>query len=282
MNKNTSALIFGLVFLISFTSAALLVDSDYVTTYPGQGESVTLEVENNIGYDLTDVSVQILLPATFSSVGSSQKTEDIDDGDSEKFTFEIKTSSSTVPGDYNIPYLISYKSENNNLTKEQGTFGFRVSAETDLEFSSDVSNAIVDQKGKVSIKIINRGLAEIKFINVKIVPNGFDLLSSEEQYIGSIASDDSDTATFDVLFKQKSASVTANIYYKDFDNQEQAKTITLPLKVYTQQEALNLGLIKKSYTWVYILVVAILIVLWLIYRAWKKARKKKLNGEIRR
>ena len=58
-------------------------------------------------------------------------------------------------------------------------------------------------------------------------------------------------------------------------------SVNLPFKVYTEEEALNLGLIKKSNTTLYIEGAAILLVAWLIWRAIKKRRKnnrRNLNG----
>ena len=50
------------------------------------------------------------------------------------------------------------------------------------------------------------------------LPNGFELLSKDKIFVGTIDADDSDTATFDVIYKTTSPTLTARVEYKDFDN----------------------------------------------------------------
>jgi hypothetical protein len=278
------SLSFALVLLVLTLNmiSALSVDSEYITIYPGDSGSVTLNVKNNLNNDLTDVSVMLVLNnLPFTTVGSSEKIKDINEGDSEKFTFTIKASTDAVPGDYSIPYKITYLDSNGNNVVENGTFGLRISAKTELDFSAEargatINTAVVGQQGKVSLNIINKGLGKIKFVSVQIFPNGFDLTSGDDKvYIGTIASDDSDTATFDVIFKSQTPVLSATVSYKDFDNKDQTQTINLPVKVYTQDQALQLGLVQKSRTTLYIGIVVGLVVIWFVWRSIRKRRKNK-------
>lgn len=282
MEKNI-LICLGIIFLYSMSlCSAILVESDYVTIYPGEDGSVKISVENNENFDIEDVSVGLLLnELPFSAVGSSEKDlDDLDNGDDDSATFTLKASTGIVPGDYNIPYVVKYTNadeDNVSLTKT-GSFGLRVSAKTDIDFSVETKNPVIGQKGEVSLKIINKGLGEIKFISVEIEPKGFELVSSDKVYVGTIGSDDSDTATFDVLFKSKTSTLSATITYKDFDNNEKTQSVSLPVKVYTQEEAYQIGLMKKSNTWIYALVILFLILVWIIYRKIKKAKKNRVNG----
>jgi hypothetical protein len=218
----------------------------------------------------------------FTVIGNSEKdVDDIDENDEDTVKFTLRASTDIVPGDYSIPYILKYvNAEDNseNFTKEGG-FGIRVSAKTDLDFSAETrGNAILGREGQISIEIVNKGLGEIKSVSIEIFPQGVELLSKEKIFVGTIDADDSDTATFDVIYKSKSPIISAEITYKDFDNNDQIETIDLPIKVYTEEQALELGLIQKSNTFIYTLVIAILIVAWLIYRRIRKRRKKKREG----
>lgn len=281
MKQTTKTIICALTFLVltlNFISA-LNVDSEYITIYSGQEGSVTLEVGNNLNDDLNDVSVRLNLEGLpFTSVGSSEKIEDIDEDDEEKFTFKLKASTDIVPGDYNIPYVISYEYDSEDIT-ETGSFGLRVSAKTELDFSveskgASIETPIVGSQGQISFKIINQGLGEVKFVSVQVFPSGYELISSDKIYIGNIDSDDSDFATFDVIFKNKNPTLSVKVNYKDFDNKDQVETITLPVKVYTMEEALSLGLIQKNRSGLYVGGVIVIVVIWFIWRKVKKARKK--------
>lgn len=284
-------LILYLASVISFASA-ILVDANYVTIYSGESGNVKIDVENNENFDIEGVSVGIILSTVtqtgevvslpFSVVGSSEKDlDDLNEDDDDSATFIIKASTNIKPGDYNIPYVIKYT---NSYTgdKEQKirSFGIRVSAKTDLDFSveakgTNTDSAIVGQQGKITLEIINRGLGDLKSVSVVATPNGYDLVSKQKVFVGTVSAEDSDTVSWDVLFKSKNPTLNVAITYNDFDNKEQTETISLPMQVYTQDEALKLGLIKKSKTGVYVGVLVILIVAWFVYRSIRKRQKKK-------
>ena len=67
----------------------------------------------------------------------------------------------------------------------------------------------------------------------------------------------------------------AIIEYKDFDNQIVTKNVNLPLTIYTQEKAIELGLMKKDRTLTYAIVIVAVIILWFIYRSIKKRRRLK-------
>ena len=288
------------LYSLSFASA-LAVDVDYITIYPGEDGRVTLKIENNEGFDIEDISVALDLGAKkiynefgvvveerealpFSVVGSSEKTIDsIDDNDDDSVSFTLKSSTDIIPKDYNIPYKIKYfnAEENGSVIEQTGTFGLRVSAKTEIDFSAEVQGtAILNQEGTLSLEIINKGLGDIKSVSVQIFPQGFELISKNKIFIGTINADDTDTASFDVIYKNKNPTLSVKVDYKDFDNKDQTQTVNIPIKVYTQEEALELGLIKKSNTMYYVFAVILIILIWIIYRKIKKSRKKNKQREI--
>lgn len=291
-SKNlTITSIFILLISLPFISS-VIVDADYITIFPGEEGRVVIEIENNEDFDIEDVSVQILLaivlpdgthvPLPFTMVGSSEKDiDDIDEDDDDTVSFTLRSSSDIEPGDYNIPYLIKYVNEDDRDEEfeQTGVFGLRVSAKTELDFSAEVrGNAIVGEEGQISLEIINEGLGEIKSVSVKINPQGFELLSKDKIFVGSIDADDTDIATFDVIYKSKNPILSTIVTYKDFDNNEQTQVVSLPIKVYTREEALELGIIKENRTGLYIGIAVFLIIAYIIYRRIKKRRKNKIKG----
>jgi len=292
--KNTLIILsLTLIFLISINFAsAIIVDANYITIYPGEVGEVTLDIDNSENFDIEDVTAQIYLISTlpdgtskglpFSIIGSSEKdVDDLDEGDDDSVSFTLKAFTDITPGDYQIPYEIRYVNVKDEEEEgKKGTFGIRVSAKTELDFSVEAEGetgnvAIIGNEGRISLEIINEGLGEIKSASVEIAPQGFELLSKNKIFVGTINSEDTDIATFDVIFKEKNPVLNAVITYKDFENKEKKETIVLPFKVYTQDQALELGLISKSKTGIYFIVVIVLIIVWLVYRKIKKAKRKK-------
>jgi len=222
-----------------------------------------------------------LVSLPFSVIGSSAKEindGEIDEDDEETVSFTLKVSTDIEPGDYNIPYIIKYvNADDEDKDYEQtGSFSIRIGAKTNLDFVVETKdNAIVGQKGSVSLEIINQGLGNIKSVSIQIFPQGFELLSKDKIFIGTIDSEDTDLASFDVIYKTTDPVLKAKINYKDFDNEEQIQTINLPFKVYTKEQALELGIIKKNNAGIYVGIFLFLIIIWIIYKRIKKRRKKR-------
>lgn len=261
--------------------SAISVNADYISLYPGEEGRIGIELKNNNNFDTEFVSLALNLEKIpFITVGSSEKSiDELDEDDKEKIVFNIKPSTSISPGDYEIPYVLKYTNSDTNVVfTKTGSFGIKINAKTELDFSVVTNNNILNQKGKITLKIINKGLGEVKFVSVQIFPQGYELLSSDTIYVGNIASDDSDSVSFDVFFKTLSPSMYAKVNYKDLDNKDQLKTINIPINVYTQEKAIELGLIKKSNNLLYLGIVLFLLVLWFVYRKIKKRNKK--NGRI--
>jgi len=282
----TAILLIYAISMISFASA-ILIDADYVTIYPGEQGSVKINVKNNENFDIQDVSVSIVLSSVsptgqvvslpFSVIGSSEKgLDDLNEDDDDSATFTIRADNDITPGSYNIPYVVSYKNaDTDEKEQKQGTFGLRVSAKTDLDFSVETQNNILGTKGRVALEIINRGLGNIKSVQVEIIPEGYELISSKTIFVGNVNAEDSELVSFDVIFKDKNANLNAKISYKDFDNNDKVENVRLPVKVYTHDEALQIGLIKKSNTGIYIGIIIALILIWFVYRGIRKRQKKK-------
>jgi len=289
--KTITALVILALYLISMVAfaSALSVDATYVTLYPGEQGSVKLDVENTFSFDIEDVSVGLALnDVPFNVVGNSEKTlDDLDTDDDDSASFTLRPSTDIVPGDYSITYVVKYtNAEDSNATSQtkNGSFGIRVSARTNLDFSietkgASTDSAIVGQQGKISLKVINKGLGEVKFVSIQVFAQGYELISTDKVYIGNVASDDSDFATYDVIFKSSAPVLSAKVEYKDFDNNDKTQIINLPVKVYTQEQALSLGLIKKPNYIIYYVIGGLLII-WFIWKKIKKARKnkKRRNG----
>ncbi len=268
--------------MISLASAIVLDSVNQESLYPGQTANIQIDIKNNLNDDIEDVSVSLDLSETlFTTSGSSEDSQDdIAEDDKETFSFDIKAPSNIKPGDYNIPYNVEYTISNGSTEEKSGSFGITVKAKTELSYGVETQNNIIGSKGKLSFKIINSGLGDISFVNVQIIStNGLEVLGSGEDYIGTVNSNDFETASFDVLYKSSGASIVAIVTYKDFENKQQQETVTLPVKVYTQEKALELELITKSKTTMYVGVVMVVLVIWFFYRKWKKAKKDKLKRE---
>jgi hypothetical protein len=275
MQKQTKIFFGALLFLVltlSLASAMSVKTIEADNFKPGSEQEITVEIKNNLDEDATDVSLTLNIPTgTPFSVVSSDDTKDIDSDDSENFDFKIKATNSAKAGDYQIPYTINY---NTNETKE-GTFTLTVEAEPKLVYSANVDTPVIGSKTKVIIKIVNKGLGDAKFVSLTILPSKYTLLSEDNSYIGEISSDDSQTENFEMIFNQQNPTILCQVEYRNFENELITETINLPVTVYTQEQALKLGIIASNNTMTYIIAFVFFIVGWIIIR--KIRKKKRLN-----
>jgi len=267
------------LFLISlnFVSAITITDVSQEELFPGETSIINIDLKNNLNEDVEDVSFNLIFDnLPFIPIGGSEKSYDtFDEGKSKSFSLTIKSSQDVKPGDYSIPFSLSYVDSNGDVLKKSGSIGITVGAKTELTFDVELKNNVVGEKGQVNLKLINGGFGDIKFVNVKLIPEGFTIIGSDNDYIGTVDSDDFESATFDVIFKSEIARINAIVTYKDFYNIEQFENINREVKVYSKNEGIELGIIEKNNTLIYIISVVGLIVLWIIYRIIKRKLKKK-------
>ena len=267
------------LFLISlnFASAITITDVSQEELFPGETAIVNIDLKNNLNENVEDVSFNLLFDnLPFIPIGGSEKSYDsFDEGKSKSFSLTIKSSQDAKPGDYSIPFTLSYVDSNGDVLKKSGSIGVIVGAKTELAFDVESKNNVVGENGQVSLKLINSGFGDVKFVTVKIIPEGFIIIGSDSDYIGTVDSNDFESATFDVIFNSENARVNAIVTYKDFYNVEHTENVNRAVKVYSKNEGIELGIIQKNNTMIYIISVVVVIVLWLVYRTIKQKLKKK-------
>lgn len=277
------------VILLPQLASAVTIESASVfptEIEPGKTARITLRITNNLNEDLTDVSISLELSSElkelpFAPYDSSNEVsiEKLKEDEDESVSFQIIALSNSESGVYKIPIKISYKDENDIEHKKQSLISLTVNSMPLLGAEYENGLLLKNQNNDVVIKIINKGLSDIKFLEVDIGNSKhYNLLSQDNVYIGDIDSDDFDTAEFKIFFKDKSPSIVnlpVTLHYRDVMNKEYNEDYTINLKVYSKAKAIELGLLKQSRTGVYIGIVIFLIIIYIVYRKIKKRRKLK-------
>jgi len=268
---------------------------------PGQKFVLNFEIENDLGEDIEKVFIildlepiispvtgQVIYQPPFSPYQSSNKVtlKEIGEGDDEKVGFDLIVFPDATSGTYNIPVKVSYTETNTgNLEKDVslGVVSIIVNAKPKMDLSSEENVLIKGRSGKIKIRVINSGLGEAKFLSISVNQIvGIRMTNSNQVYIGNIDSNDFDTADFSV-FTNANAPSTINlpvqITYTDSQNKQITENKIIPIKTYTEKEAVELGLIKRNNTFLIIFIFLIVVILFFIYRRIKKRRKNKRNGQ---
>jgi len=297
---------FLVLLTVIFLSQLYLVSSmtiNSVTTspsevQPGEKFSLDLEIENNLEEDIENVVVsldlepttspvtgQIVYQPPFSPYKSSNeiKIDEIDSDDDEKASFDLMVFSDAVSGTYNIPVHVEYEIVNGTDEDEDFVVSVIVNAKPEIDISLEDSVLIKGTKGELTIKIVNSGLGDAKFLKVELSQTaGIQITNSNSIYIGNIDSNDFDTADFNVFVSAdalSSLNLPVKLTYTDSGNNQVTENKVLSVRTYTPKEATDLGLINRNNTFTIILSVAGVLILFLIYRRIRKKNRSKRSGQ---
>ncbi|MBI4016119.1 MAG: hypothetical protein HY363_00325 [Candidatus Aenigmarchaeota archaeon] len=262
---------------IQTQNAGLIVD-EYTAApsqiIPGQTSSVELKLRNvgKIAVKNVDVSID-LADGKFSTIGSGAKKriEHIPAGKTELVTFTLASDTSTEVKVYAIPVTLSYQDERNKQMDETAKISLVVNAKPELSLTVD--STTFDKKtlpGTVSLKIVNKGVANLKYVTVRLVQTSqYELLSpSNEAYVGNLDSDDFETVDFTIKPLVEKPRLNLQIEFKDTYNLDFSQQYDLPLRIIT---AKDLG--KTKTPWSTILFAALasaVVIYWLLNRKKKR------------
>jgi len=292
MNKTikiTIAVILLGIYLISMIGMVSALTITAVNTNPeeiapGETASVSIRIENEQGKDVEDVSVILDLigpdiPFAPYDSSSEYSIDEIEDDDSEYAEFEIIALSDAQSGIYKIPLIINYQIDGKAQPPKNSLIGISVNAEPIISASVEDGLLLKPQENEINIKIVNKGLSDVKFLEVELASSTYyNILSSENVYIGDVDSDDFDSAEFKIFFKANAPSsinLPVTIIYKDALNKKYIEDFDLRVKVYTRKKAIELGLLEKNNIPMYTGIIIGLIIIFFGYKKIKKRRKLK-------
>lgn len=269
------------------------VKSDPEMIRPGEVAEVTMTLENMADALLKDIKVNLLLyKAThgtsvvvyeekpFAPIGSSnEKTlNNLERGTTEDIVFKLMADPDADAGLYKIPLVVSYADNTGkNFSLEDNIVGLVVGDSPELVvFVEDSEISAAKTSGDVTVKFVNKGTTDIKFLYAKLAETDYyDIIGPEEVYVGNIDSDDYDTADFEIYLKKGKGKVILplNVEYRDANNQFYKISVKLPLKIIPPEISGEKGGGSKFVG--FLIVLAIVGAGIFFYRRWRKKKAKK-------
>ncbi len=247
---------------------------------PGQSINIILKVKNLASYALKDISLKLdltnaLLPFAPKDSSTEQKITSLDDGQSKEVVFTLNSLAEAESKIYKLPLKITYYDEFAREYSMSDLVGIELGEKPELSWSVEENSLVLGQPSDLTVKIVNQGLAGVKFLNVEIASNKqAEVIGTTSFYLGNLDSDDFETVELKVLPKASKINLPLTLEYKSANNQEQMQEVNLAVKAYTLEEAKKLGLVKSSSFWMWGVVIVILIgVMWFIRRMRKKKRE---------
>jgi hypothetical protein len=260
---------------------------------PGTAAKVSFMLQNLASNTLTNIKLNLGILTTitttssvtyrelpFTPIGSgNEKTLDsLEPGKTKYIDFNLFTDADAQSKVYKVPYTLSYSdSAGQNFTRT-GLLGLVVDAEPELSVNIDSTDIYsAGKKGKVSIKLVNKGFSDIKFLDVRLSETkDIQIISNPEVYIGKLDSDDYESADYTLLVSKSAAkqiSLPLKIDYRDANGQLYTKEISLNLKLFSgaelKQRANGGGNLLVGFV-----ILIVIVGGGLLFWRWRKKKKK--------
>lgn len=250
---------------------------------PGEKATIGITFKNMAEILLKKIRVKINLEsANLAPIGSTNEKaiQTIDKGKTAQLEFDVIGEPDAISGIYSVPIQFLYYDSLGNSYSRNSTIGLIVGSEPDL--SANIDSTTIYQAGKygdVTIKIVNKDVNEIKFLNTKLAESeDYTIISPSEVYVGNIDSDDYETAEFTLFVKNKKdkkITLPLHLEYRDPNNKLYEEDIKLELPLYGTSEAKQLGLVQSNHKAGFFIIVLIIVVGLFVYRRRKKNKRKK-------
>jgi len=261
---------------------------------PGSSTFVTFTLENFAGNTVNDIRLLLdvyqkltttssitfnELPFTPLGSGNEKTVSFIRPQESKKIEFELFTDADAESKVYKVPYILTYTDDDGTNFSREGVVGLIVDAAPDLSVTLDDTEIVSKgQKGIVSIKFVNKGFSDLKFLTVVLKnTQNYDILSNTEDYIGNLDSDDFETADFELLVHDNAGQdlmLPLSVEYRDANGKLFSEDIMLDVRLYEGKD-LKKRTGKGGSLGIGIIIVLVIVVIGIIvYR--RRKRKKSL------
>jgi hypothetical protein len=251
---------------------------------PGKESLVSFKIKNNADSLIRDLKIKLdmssaeipfvpIRSTTEKQIYQLNAEEDID------LKFYLMAEPDAEGGVYKIPVSISYSDETGTVYSKDDVISLKVASAPDLLATIDSTQIYSKNKaGEIVIKIVNRGLTNIKLLTAKLESSSdFEVLSQSEVYIGNIDSDDYETVEFtiDIKSREDIINLPIELTYMDSTNKEFTQTKSISLRMFSESDAQKAGMVEKQGIGYTILI--LIVVIGLVIYFWRKRRKKKLQ-----
>jgi hypothetical protein len=246
-------------------------------------KDITLKLDLTLS-SLSQTQLSLLSSAGFQvpfspiDTSTEQKIRNIMPSETKQFVFKIMTSSTAASNVYKIPIIITYYDVDNKKYETQDLISLLVGGKPELRASIEKSDVLFkNQKGKITIKIVNSGKIDAKFTELFLEDGkNFVVLSNKYDYIGDIDSDDYETAEFTIFVENANnyLELPVKMKFEDPLGNKYEHTETLNLKLYTPQEARKYKLVGISKVIGFLIFIIITTVGYFIYKRRRHKQKK--------
>lgn len=216
-------------------------------TVTNTGNTLLRNIQATLDFD--DVSV--------APVGSSssKSIDELQGGVGHTFLFNLLADPSAEPGVYKVPLTLTYTNREGTEQEEEESVGIVIGSEPELLVHFDQLDIThTKREGDAIIRVINKGLDEIKLLQLDILEQqGVEVTSETARlYVGNIDEDDYENVQVTLKLDNGTTSVPVTLTYKDSLNRAYTEQLTLPVRTHANGN-------EEQTNWVGIIVVLVII-----------------------
>ena len=228
---------------------------------PGRKADLVIVLENMADSSMKDIDIKIDFSnvpfAPYQEIGE-KKLRRLNAGSADTLTFSIVAMPNAEGGIHKVPVEITYTDNIGTAHDINATISIEINSMPDLFFSVDTASQLTTSQktGDISIKVTNRGLTNIKYFSMKMLPSRqIKMISTDTAYIGDVDSDDSEVADFRITAKSSKLIIPLEVSYRDVSNNPYIEQTNI---TYNLPSASETG--KKGTNWILIIIVLIAII----------------------
>ena len=268
------------------------IKTDKENIIPGTITRVAFVLENLADNTLTNIKLNlnlysaltttttvtfVELPFTPIGSGNEKTLRKLEPGESKEVVFDLFTDADAESKAYKIPYTLTYSDSSGANFTRTGILGLIVESTPELSVNIESTEIYkAGAKGKVEIKLVNKGFSDIKFLDVLLSENkDFEIISNPEVYIGKLDSDDYETAEYTIMVNKEAKDkviLPLRVEYRNANGRLYTNNVELSLKLFSGSE-LKQRTDHNGFPWVIIIIV--IVVLGIAGYAYKRRRNKK-------
>lgn len=289
---------------VQSVDAAVVIDDvhlDPARITPGGTGKLSLKLKNLADSRMTDINIKLdlaletiprsstgaessalfdALPFAPTTSATEKRIPSIKAGESEVVSYDLTAYPDATSRVYKVPVILTYKDELDTEFEKEDLIGVVVGSSPDIYVVIDQTDLVAGKKsGEVSFKFVNKGVTDIKFLDVLLEETEeYKIISASEEYIGNIDSDDFESIDFKIYLNNNGdpengqvIDFPLHIEFKDANNVDYTEDITLKYTVRTPEER---GQSQSSSGILIAVAVIVIVVGWITYRWWDKRRKK--------
>jgi hypothetical protein len=252
----------------------------YAGASPGSISNISVMINNVGSASAKDVSVTLDFSAPFTAIGSSERyVGAFASHDIKEIDFQASVDSTADIKAYDIPLTIEYFDLAGTKQTIRKSIGIQVDGRPEIKAILEKADLFTaGTKGIVSVTVVNKGFAQVKFLNLKMLSTeDYDVTTASEAYIGNLDSDSTDSQDFQIQIKNNASAgnipLKFQITYKEQNsNVDIVDPVDLQVNVLSMQDYASKQPTGNAQSLVITAVggliglVVVIVVLWFVYK----------------